>query len=78
MALNNDGLTGKAKSTKKKVKVVDLGKHGSFKITKPGALRAKAKAAGQSTSAFAHSHSKGTGATARQSRAALGLMAMKH
>jgi hypothetical protein len=77
MALNNDGLTGKSKSAKK-VKVVNLGKHGSFKITKPGALRKKAQSAGQSTSAFAHSHSKGTGETARQSRAALGLMAMHH
>jgi hypothetical protein len=73
--LNNDGLTGKSKS--KKVKVVNLGKKGSFKITKPGALRAKAQKAGQSTSAFAHSHSKGNSETARQSRAAIGLMSMK-
>jgi hypothetical protein len=76
MALNNDGLTGKSKSPKK-VKVVNLGKKGSFKITKPGALRAKAQAAGQSTAAFAKAHSKGNSETARQSRAAIGLMAMK-
>jgi hypothetical protein len=77
MALNNDGLTGKSKSPKK-VKVVNLGKHGSFKITKPGALRKKAQSAGESTSSFAHSHSKGNSETARQSRAAIGLMAMHH
>lgn len=77
MALNNDGLTGKSKSAKK-VKTVNLGSKGSFKITKPGALRKKAQSAGSSTAAFAHSHSKGNSETARQSRAAIGLMAMHH
>lgn len=70
-----DILSGKAKS-KKKVKVVNLGKKGSFKITKPGALKAKAKKAGMTTKEFAKTHDKGKSETARQSRAALGLMAM--
>ena len=70
-------LSGKSGS-KRKAKVVNLGKKGSFKINHPGALRAKAKAAGESTKAFAKSHDKGSSATARQSRAALGLMAMHH
>lgn len=74
--MNNDVLTGKTKTARKKVKVVDLGKKGSFKINHPGALRAKAKAAGESTAEFAKSHDKGDSATARQSRAAQGLMAM--
>ena len=75
--MTRDGLSGKAKPAKK-AKVVNLGKKGSFKITKPGALRAKAQHAGMGTKEFAKSHSKGTSETARQSRAALGLMAMKH
>jgi len=60
----------------KKVRVVDLGKKGSFKITKPGALKAKAQRAGESTREFAETHDKGTSETARESRAALGLMGM--
>jgi hypothetical protein len=76
--MTHDGLSGKAKPAKK-AKVVNLGKKGvSFKITKPGALRAKAQKAGQSTKAFAKAHTKGMSETARQSRAGLGLMAMKH
>lgn len=66
----------KPKKKTKKVKVVDLGKKGSFKITKPGALRAKAERAGESTREFAESHDKGNSETARQSRAAIGLMSM--
>jgi hypothetical protein len=65
------------KSGVKKVRVVDLGNKGSFKVTKPGALKRKAQAAGESTKEFAESHDKGKGVTARQSRAALGLMGMK-
>lgn len=61
---------------KKKVVTVDLGKKGSFDIKKPGVLKAKAKKAGEPTKAFAKSHDKGDDATARQSRAALGLMGM--
>jgi hypothetical protein len=75
--MTHDGLSGKAKPAKK-AKVVNLGTKGSFKITKPGALRAKAQKAGQSTKSFAKAHTKGTSETARQSRAAMGLMAMKH
>lgn len=65
-----------AKSGTKKVKVVDLGKTGSFRIKHPGALKARAKKAGESTKEFAESHDKGKGVTARQSRAGLGLMGM--
>lgn len=61
---------------RKKARRVNLGAKGSFTIKHPGALRAKAQAAGQTTRQFAQSHSKGTGVTARQSRAALGMMAM--
>jgi hypothetical protein len=57
-------------------KVVDLGKK-SFEIKNPGALKAKAKKAGEATKEFAKSHDKGKSETARESRAALGLMAMK-
>jgi hypothetical protein len=60
----------------KKVRVVDLGPKRSFKITKPGALKKKAETAGESTKQFAKSHDKGNSDTARQSRAALGLMGM--
>ena len=60
----------------KKVRVIDLGKKGKITIKKPGDLRRKADAAGESTKAFAESHDKGTGKTARESRAALGLMRM--
>jgi hypothetical protein len=67
-----------AKSAVKKVRVVDLGDKGSFKITKPGALKKKAQTAGESTKEFAKSHDKGKSTTAKQSRAALGLMAMGH
>lgn len=66
-----------AKSGTKRVRVVDLGKKGSFQIKHPGALKAKASKAGESTKRFAESHDKGKGVTARQSRAALGLMGMK-
>jgi hypothetical protein len=71
-----DVLSGK-KSKAKKTKVVDLGKKGSFEIKKPGDLHAKAKKAGQSTAEFAASHDKGSSKTARESRAAIGMMAMK-
>lgn len=69
-----DVLSGKKA---KKVKVVNLGKKGKFKITKPGDLRRKAEAAGETTPEFAKTHDKGKSKTARESRAALGLMAMK-
>jgi len=68
---------GDAPAPKKvnRAKVVDLGKT-KFTIKHRGALKAKAKKAGESTKEFAESHDKGKGVTARQSRAALGLMAM--
>lgn len=65
------------KPKKKKVVTVDLGKKGSFKITKPGALRKKAQSAGEITKEFADTHDKGNSETARQSRAAIGLMSMR-
>ncbi len=68
----------KGLAKKMKPRHVDLGEKGSFTIRHPGALRAKAAKAGESTREFAESHSKGKGVTARQSRAALGLMAMHH
>jgi hypothetical protein len=70
-------LSGAKDAATKKAKVVDLGKQGSFKITKPGALKKKAKAADESTKEFARSHDKGKSTTAKQSRAALGLMGVK-
>ena len=79
MAKGSEALvSGLMAHARKKGKTVDLGAKGSFKIRHPGALRAKAHAAGESTREFAQSHSKGTGVTARQSRAAIGLMAMHH
>lgn len=65
-------------ASKRKKRTVNLGKKGSFTINHPGALRAKASAAGESTREFAETHTKGKGVTARQARAALGLMAMHH
>ena len=55
-----------AKSGTKKVRIVDLGKKGSFDIKHPGVLKAKAKRAGESTKEFAESHDKGKGVTARR------------
>lgn len=80
MMVGSDKTSKTTKRVKKakKTTVVNLGKKGSFKITKPGALRKKAQAAGESTKEFAKSHTKGNSETARQSRAALGLMAMHH
>lgn len=70
-------LTQMKRRGKMKPKRVSLSRKGvSFTIKKPGVFRAKAQAAGMSTKAFAQSHTKGKGATARQARAALGLMAM--
>ncbi|MGH7746273.1 MAG: hypothetical protein ACREQ5_16165 [Candidatus Dormibacteria bacterium] len=66
------------KESKKKPHEVHLGKKGSFKINHPGALRKKAHSAGESTHEFAEEHKSGKGKTARQSRAAIGLMAMHH
>lgn len=71
-----DGLVKAVAKKVVKAKKVNLGAKGSFTIQHPGALRAKAKAAGETTAQFAKSHSKGNSTTARQSRAAIGLMAM--
>jgi hypothetical protein len=54
---------------------VDLGKKGSFKITRPGSLRAAAQRAGMSSKEFAQSHTKSP-AWGTRARAALGLMGM--
>jgi hypothetical protein len=56
---------------------VDLGKKGSFKITRPGSLRAAAKKRGESSKQFAQSHTKDPNWGSR-ARAALGLMGMHH
>jgi hypothetical protein len=69
------------KSTKstgaKKTRVINMGEgKPPIKITKPGALKVKAQKAGESTKEFASSHTKGISTTAKQSRAALGLMSM--
>lgn len=72
-------LTHLKKRGKMKPKKVTLSRKGvSFTIKHPGAFRAKAKAAGMSTKAFAQQHTKGKSVTARQARAAIGLMAMSH
>jgi hypothetical protein len=56
---------------------VDLGKKGSFKITRPGSLRAAAKKRGETSKQFAESHTKDPKWGSR-ARAALGLMGMHH
>jgi hypothetical protein len=76
--MDNSVLSGKKKPAKKKTKVVNLGSKGKFEIKKPGALRKKAQAAGETTKEFAKTHDKGNSETARQSRAAIGLMSMHH
>lgn len=73
-----DAKSGKkatAKKSTKKVRVIDLGAK-KITIKHPGVLKAEAKRAGESTKQFARAHDKGKGVTARQSRSALGLMAL--
>jgi hypothetical protein len=70
-------VLGKGKTRKLKPRTVKLGRKGiSFKITKPGAFRAKAKRAGMSTWAYAQKMKKGKSETASQARSAIGLMSM--
>ena len=56
---------------------VNLGKKGSFKITRPGSLRAAAAKANESSREFARTHTKDPKWGTR-ARAALGLMGMHH
>lgn len=56
---------------------VNLGKKGSFEITRPGSLRKAAKKAGETSRQFAQSHTKDPKWGSR-ARAALGLMGMNH
>lgn len=63
---------------KKKPKVVNLGKAGSFKIKHPGASREAAKREGLTTNEWAHKHEHDSGVTGERARSAEGLMAMHH
>lgn len=56
---------------------VNLGKKGSFSITRPGSLRNAAQKAGVSSKQFAQTKTKDPKWGTR-ARAALGLMGMKH
>jgi hypothetical protein len=65
------------KGRKSKPKTVDLGKKGSFKITKPGAFRKKAQAAGMSTKEAAQKWKGKPGVKGSQARSAWAMMHMK-
>jgi hypothetical protein len=76
------GVTASLGTQKEKVHMaaaheVNLGKKGSFKITRPGSLRAAARKRGMSSRQFAESHTKDKEWGSR-ARAALGLMGMHH
>lgn len=71
------GLSMPAKSAGKKVKTVNLGKAGSFKVH-PGVFTAKAKAAEKSVHEYAEEKKSDKGKTGAQARAALGFESMHH
>ena len=66
----------KAAQEKKKPKVVNLGKGGSFTIKHPGAETAAAKRAGKSVHEFAEEHKHDSGTSGERARSALGFEAM--
>jgi hypothetical protein len=79
MALNNDGLTGKAKPAKK-IKVVNLGKSGSFKVHKGKLHRALGVPEGTKISKekLASASNSKSPAIRRMAASAKGFAAMKH
>lgn len=68
----------KAHAAKKKPKVVNLGKGGSFTIKHPGAETAAAKRAGESVHEYAEQHKHDSGTAGARARSALGFEAMHH
>jgi hypothetical protein len=68
----------KVKAAKKKPKVVNLGKGGSFTIKHPGAETAAAKRAGKSVHEYAEEHKHDSGTAGARARSALGFEAMHH